>query len=670
MKNKNSLIFLIVLIIIAIFSFSLLACGDGEKDKDSGSNDSSDTDSDDTDSGETDDGEADSGETDDGEADAGETDSGETDAGETDEEPLGETLVPTPNNVEGTIRNKRPINFKEGNYGGTYITYTLGDSKTWNQAISSDATSSSFIDRMQPSLLQMNYDTGKWHVDLGDLSKGADNSGYDVEVKDDGTMELTIYLRKDIYWNDGERMTAEEWVYYWNEILSNPDVGSQSYGGTYLEVEGEKLPIVAELIDQFTFKYIYPTTMGDPELPISGGIMPMHKIKPIIESEGPKGLQEFWGIDTPVNEILSYGAWITESYSQGQNVIFAANETYFKKDEFNKKLPYLEKVIVSIVADMNAAVLRFSNRELSSVGFPNSNFKRMTEGAEAGGYTVWNGGPATGILFVAFNQNPNSERMKGTPQLEWFTQKEFRQAMNYLIDKENIVTQVLNDLGEPDKGFLHPASPYFNPDNTFPNEYNPEEAEKLLLELDIRDRDGNNIKEDKNNNEITFQIVTNSGNNERESVLNIVSSNWNAFGINSKANTLDFNNLVDALMSTYDWEAMIMGLTGGMWPGAGQNVWLSSGGLHFWNPNQESPATEWETEIDRIFNEARTEPDFELRKELWDEMYEIVYEQLPELLLYRQYSFLAIYDEWENVYWDSISLGVGGANNRHLFKQE
>ncbi|MGH2425896.1 MAG: hypothetical protein ACRDF1_06385, partial [bacterium] len=89
---------------------------------------------------------------------------------------------------------------------------------------------------------------------------------------------------------------------------------------------------------------------------------------------------------------------------------------------------------------------------------------------------------------------------------------------------------------------------------------------------------------------------------------------------------------VGKLTGTYNWEAIIIGFTGSLEPGTdSRNVWLSSGDLHMWWPKQEKPATQWETEIDRIFEQLPAELDQAKRKQMYFRFQEIVYENLPML---------------------------------------
>jgi len=57
---------------------------------------------------------------------------------------------------------------------------------------------------------------------------------------------------------------------------------------------------------------------------------------------------------------------------------------------------------------------------------------------------------------------------------------------------------------------------------------------------------------------------------------------------------VEFNTLVNKLMSSFDWDMVMIGLTGGV-SRIRQNVWHSSGGLHLWDPRQKIPATHGRT---------------------------------------------------------------------------
>ena len=87
--------------------------------------------------------------------------------------------------------------------------------------------------------------------------------------------------------------------------------------------------------------------------------------------------------------------------------------------------------------------------------------------------------------------------------------------------------------------------------------------------------------------------------------------------------------LVRRLDTTYDWEAVVIDLTGGPDPHSGITVWHSGEELHLWYPNQPEPATEWEAELDEIYIGASQELDSVARVEHYHRAQEVVAENVP-----------------------------------------
>jgi len=94
------------------------------------------------------------------------------------------------------------------------------------------------------------------------------------------------------------------------------------------------------------------------------------------------------------------------------------------------------------------------------------------------------------------------------------------------------------------------------------------------------------------------------------------------------------DELIGRVVDTQQFDTALLGLGGGdSDPNAEQNVWLSSGGMHLWNPNQEQPATAWESEIDRLMKRQMVELEPGERKKQYDRVQEIVAIELPMIFL-------------------------------------
>ncbi len=577
--------------------------------------------------------------------------------------------IPTPKKIEGTTTNKRPFKWEKGKQGGilTLGDYS-GDPKTFNIIIANEETSINVIRRFLISLMEYNVDTGEWSVYAGNHNKGNKGKGYDMNITDDNQQILTFYLRDDIFWSDGTQMDAEDWVWYWNNVYCDSLISPSGYKATTIVMEnGDERHIKAEKIDTYTFRLIYPRPVGEPELIANISPMPKHILKPYIDSKNYDGLFKLYGIDAPIETIIGNGPWLLTKYIQNESLIFMPNKRFFIKDDWGIPLPYIESLIINIVPDTNALYLSFAGKNIDTYYIQNKDFKQLIEGAEANNYSVWNGGLVPELEFISFNQNVESKRLKDTPKAQWFTKKEFRQAMSYLIDRETISKQIHSGLAEQDNTYITTASPYFNSDIVLDNRYDPQKSLNLLEAIGIRDRDGDNILEDENKNKIKFELNTNAGNQEREKTISILSSEWKTFGILANPSPIEFNVLVTRLTSSYDWDCVLISLDNGLFP-LDDNLYLSSGNVHLWNPRQESPSTKWEASIDNLFKKAKYEPDFDKRKKLIGNMLSILYEELPLIPIVRRYSFRATYNKWKNVNWD-IWTEIGGYNNLRIFKK-
>jgi peptide/nickel transport system substrate-binding protein len=84
-------------------------------------------------------------------------------------------------------------------------------------------------------------------------------------------------------------------------------------------------------------------------------------------------------------------------------------------------------------------------------------------------------------------------------------------------------------------------------------------------------------------------------------------------------------------------------------PNAQMNVWLSSASNHQWNPNQKSPATTWEAEIDRLMQAQASTIDPKRRKQSFDRVQEIAAEQAPFLYLVNRDSLSVVSPALRNV---------------------
>ena len=184
-------------------------------------------------------------------------------------------------------------------------------------------------------------------------------------------------------------------------------------------------------------------------------------------------------------------------------------------------------------------------------------------------------------------------------------------------------------IGYPQWSSVSPAAGDFHNPNVRRYEYDLAKANSILDDLGWVDTNGDGVREDETGNPIAFTMVTNSGNSVRQMVGEIVLQGMDAVGLDVDYQIIEFGDLVTQLTSTYDWEAMIIGFTGGPDPYSGIGFWHTTEDLHLWYPNQPRPATKWEAHIDELYVTASQELNHEKRVELYHQAQEIAAENVP-----------------------------------------
>ncbi len=498
--------------------------------------------------------------------------------------------------------------FLPGVYGGTLYTATSSDPKTFNLVLANETSSTEAVGELFEGLTDIDLRTLK--------PRGALAESWEFK---DGGLKWIFRLRKNVLWFDGRPFTADDVEFTFNRIYFNPKIPN-STRDAFL-VKGQ-LPRVRK-VDSLTVEFQLPLPFAPLLYSLSAPIFPKHVVEKAVNSGK---FMEFWTVSTPPEKLVGTGPYRLVSYVPGQYLVYERNRNYWKFDQWGKRLPYVEKKVKVILPDQNTQLLRFKAGELDFYSVRGDDYPELkkTEGKE--GYTIYNLGPSLTADFICFNQKRGA-----IPdwKLKLFRKRLFRWAISHAVDREGIVLTVYNGLGYPVYAPVTPANRlYWDPGYPrFP--YNLRRAKQLLEAVGLRDRDGDGWLETPDGHRVEINLLTNSNNPSRVQIGAILKYDLKRLGIKVNFQPLDFNNLVEKLLHTHDFDAVIIGLTGSIDPNGGKNVWMSSGQLHMWNPEQKKPETQWEAEVDRLFEEAATTLDFEKRVELYKRAYYIIAYQQP-----------------------------------------
>ncbi|WP_035985812.1 ABC transporter substrate-binding protein [Leptolyngbya sp. KIOST-1] len=533
---------------------------------------------------------------------------------------------------------------------------TLSDPKTFNPILSQES----------PNIFGFTFE-GLTTTDgvTGDVVPALAESW---EISEDGR-QLVFTLREGLRWSDGEPLTVDDVVFTY-DTLFNPAIPTNSRDGFRIGTQG-LLPEVSR-VDDRRVQFSLPEPFAPMLRNTSLEIIPAHILQSAVENPDAQGNPIFlstWGTDTPPRQIVGNGPFRLAQYVPGERVIFERNPYYWQQDEQGNPQPYLEQVVWQIVGSTDTSFFQFRSGGLDMDSVQPDFFSLLKREEERGDFTVYNGGPGMGTNFFAFNLNRasrNGRPLVNPVRSAWFNNVAFRQAISYGIDRETMVNNIFQGLGQPQTSPISVPSPFFAPPEmgirTY--DYNPERARELLLGAGFEYNSAGQLL-DAEGNRVRFTLITNAGNRIRESIGSQIRNDLSQLGIQVDFQPLAFNALVDRLTDSLEWEAMVLGLTGGTEPNGGANVWLLDGALHAFNQNAgpgQDPlegweAADWERRIADLYIEAAQEIDEDRRFELYKETQQLTQEYLPFTYLINNLSLTAVRNRVQNVQYTAL----GGA---------
>ena len=529
-----------------------------------------------------------------------------------------------------------------GKYGGILVSSTIGEGpKTFNSWNSMDATSSLASDIMFDALVGTDPYTGEVFPKLAKSIKVLpDKKTYIIE------------LRHGLKWSDGKEITADDVFFTWNTIIFGGFGNTSTRDAMYI---GDKLPVI-EKLDKYTVKFTTPKPFSPFLRQLSVPIAPKHILEPVTK-QGKRAFASFWSSSADPKTFVTSGAFRLKEYVPAQRLVYERNPNYYMIDEKGQKLPYLDKYIILIVGDLNNELLKFKSKELDTVSLRGTNVALFKEKEKFSDYKVYNLGPDTGTMYFTYNlntrKNDKGKYYVNPVKQKWFNDKNFRAATDYALDRENMVFNIASGV----------AAPLFTPEplsSIYLNETvakgHPQDMQKARELLKASGFYWKNKKlYDKEGNKVEFDLYTNAGNTERESIGVMVKQDLEELGMTVNFKPIEFNTLVSKLVNSNDFDAVIMGFTGSpLEPYGGKNVWYSNGTLHVFNmrktPHENINLFAWEKQLNDIFDKASLELNFEKRKTLYEQYQQLVYDEKPIIYLYSPIRVTAVRNKFGNIH--------------------
>jgi peptide/nickel transport system substrate-binding protein len=436
---------------------------------------------------------------------------------------------------------------------------------------------------------------------------------------DDGR-QYTIKLRPGVTFSDGHPMTSDDVVFSLDAVYAAGVPES-------IEVDGKRLVVSA--VDPLTVTVTFPSAFA-PGLRILDNvvILPRHKLEPALKSGA---LKSAWGLSTAPAELAGLGPFVLSAYRPGERLVFARNEHYWRRDSKGAALPYLDRITLDVVPDENTQLLRLESgqSDMTSSQLPAEAYAPLKRAADEGRARLYDLGPALYPDFLWFNLKPGA--FAGDARGAWLQREELRRAVSMAVDRQLFADTVFLGAGVPVFGPVSPANKRWYWEGTPSIPHDLQRAKTLLASIGLTERGDDGVLRDASGMPARFTILTQKGRPPFERGVAVIRDELRKIGITVDVVALEGNALIQQIYGA-KYDAMYFNaFPSDSDPSLTPDFWVSSGTAHLWNPEQKTPATEWEKQIDQLMHALTVSADMAERKRAFDEVQRVFVEHQPAI---------------------------------------
>jgi peptide/nickel transport system substrate-binding protein len=493
--------------------------------------------------------------------------------------------------------------------GGTTVQAMIGEPSGLIPMIAGEAAASAIASYIFNSLLK--YDK---NLDLeGELAKSWTIS--------EEQRTITFQLKPDLKWADGKPLTSADVLFTW-QLVTDENTRTP-YGSDY------KLVIKAETPDALTFRVTYQEPYA-PALDTWAGLQIL-----------PKHLLEGQDINTTAFARKPVGSnyYKLERWLNGERITLTKNPLSTQGEA------RIERLVSRFIPDAASQFLELMANNIDSMNLNPIQYAR-----------IFPSRPDLTERIALYKELGNSYTYLGfNLKRKPFDDIRVRQAINYAVNKQELIDGVLLGLGEPVSSPYKPGTRWTNPDLA-PYPYDPNKALALLKEAGYEDTNGDGIL-DKDGKPLSFEMLTNQ-NKQREMSAVLIQRRLKEIGIDARIRVLEWASFVGRFIKTGEFDAVVLGWSLSLDPDQ-YSIWHSSqqapGQFNFIGYN--NPA------VDKLLEQGRLELDPDKRMKIYHEFARLLQEDSPIVYLYAGYGLPAIHKRIKGI--DNPAPPAGIGHNSH-----
>ncbi|RJO64055.1 MAG: peptide-binding protein [Candidatus Omnitrophota bacterium] len=478
--------------------------------------------------------------------------------------------------------------------GDAFVVGSISDARTLLPIIASDSASQDVCSMIFNGLVK--YDK---NLDLvGDLAQS-------WEVKEGGLV-LVFHLRRNVSWQDGRPFTAKDVEFTYRQLI-NPSVRTP-YSGDFERIK------TLEALDDYTIRVTYKELFA-PALSSWGMfIIPKH----ILEKQDLNS-------STFQRKPVGTGPYVFKKWKSQNYIELLSSNTYFEK------VPFISRYITRVIPDESTMFLELETEGLDAAGISALQYKRQTDTDFFKKKYYKFRLPSFSYLYLGYNLE------RGL-----FKDRRVREALNYAVNKQELIDMVLLGYGSIANGPFVPQSWAY--DAQFPPAaFNQAKARSLLNDAGWKDDNFDGILE-KDAVSFEFSILTNQGNEERIKAAQIIQKRLKEVGVRVKIKVVEWSVFLTEIINKRDFDAVLLGWSLSRDPD-NFDIWHSSkikpGEFNFIGYRNK--------EVDELLVQARKTFDQEKRKNCYFKINKLIYRDQPCMFLYVADNLFVVHKRFRNI---------------------
>jgi peptide/nickel transport system substrate-binding protein len=428
---------------------------------------------------------------------------------------------------------------------------------------------------------------------------------------------VTFKLKPGMKWADGTPLTSADVLFTWK--LVTDDNTRTPYGADY------KLVIKAEAPDPLTFRVTYEQPYA-PALDSWAGlqVLPEHILK-------GQDINTTSFARKPIgSHYYRLGEW-----KNGERIALVRNPNATQGQA------RIDRLVSRFIPDPASQFLELMADNIDTMGLSPIQYARIFPAREELNRKIaLYKELGNAYTYLGFN-------LKHKP----FDDKRVRHAINYAIDKQELIDGVLLGLGEPVASPYKPGTRWTNPDLR-PYAYDPEKAKALLREAGYEDHDGDGIL-DRDGKPLAFEILTNQ-NKQREMSAVLIQRRLKEIGISVNIRVLEWASFIGRFIKTGEFDAVVLGWSLSLDPDQ-YGIWHSSqqapGQFNFIGYNNPK--------VDQLLERGRLELDPDKRMKIYHAFAATLLEDSPVVYLFAGYGLPAIHKRVKGIDKPAPPAGIG-----------